>query len=73
MQDTTTTLLNLILPPNCNCEKTLPKIYSITCSDFDTAQWVWNKRHECLYPLLKKGEVLEVKGNNFCQQSYPKP
>jgi hypothetical protein len=73
MQDTTTTLLNLILPPGCTCENVEPKTYCITCNDFDTAQWVWNKRVESIYPLLKKGEMLEVKGNEFQIKSYPKP
>ena len=73
MQDTVTTLLNLVLPKNCNCEKMLPQVYRITCADFSTARGVWEHRFESLYPLLKKGDVLEVVGEEFYVKSHPKP
>ncbi len=73
MKDITSTLICLILPPNCECEKVPPRTYKIKCSDFETAKRVWEHCFESVYPLLKQGDILEVVGEEFQIQSCPKP
>ncbi|NJK39293.1 MAG: hypothetical protein HC835_19630 [Oscillatoriales cyanobacterium RM2_1_1] len=67
------TLISLVIPPNCKCEKVEPRTYQIVCSDFGTAMGVWERRFESLYPLLQTGDMLEVVGEDFQIKSYPKP
>lgn len=65
-------LINLTLPPNCRCEYLKPHTYHICCSNYVTARGVWERRHTNLYPLLKKGDVLRVTGEEFDASSNPK-
>ena len=58
MSDAIATLLNLVIPPGCNCRRE-GLTYIITCSSYGTARGVWERRFNAIYPLLQTGYNLE--------------
>lgn len=67
----TCTLMSLILPSGCTIEFIeRERTYTITCSNWDTAQWVFNNR-QSLYAVMKQGEMLRVVSQGFEQITYP--
>lgn len=72
MTDAIATLLKLVLPPGCDTRRE-GQTYTITCTSYGTARGVWERRFSALYPLLQKGDILEVIGDDFHAKSHPKP
>ncbi|MGK7903460.1 MAG: hypothetical protein AB4352_19055 [Hormoscilla sp.] len=69
--DTTSTIISLIIPPNCQVERVPSATYRITCPDPGTARGVWEKRHS-ISPLLHPGDILEVMGEEYHVRSHPR-
>lgn len=72
MTNAIATLIKMVIPPGCDCHRE-GSIYIITCSSYGTARGVWERRFSAIYPLLQKGDVLEVIGDEFHAKSHPKP
>ena len=71
MTDAIATLIKMIIPPGCDCCRE-GSFYIISCSSYGTARGIWERRF-AIYPLLQKGDVLEVIGDEFHAKSHPKP
>ncbi len=66
-------LLSILLPTGCRLSLVSGNCYRINCPDYEIAHAVWENRLNCIYPLLKEGEVLEVVASDYYARSYPKP
>lgn len=71
-QNTLELLLSFVLPYGCHLSVVSGSTYRINCPDYEIAHQVWENRVNCLCPLLKPGEVLEVVASDYYARSYPK-
>ncbi|HAC64743.1 MAG TPA: hypothetical protein DCF68_14710 [Cyanothece sp. UBA12306] len=71
-QDTLQLLLSFVLPAGCNLSAISKSTYRIHCPNYDVAHKVWENRVNCICPLLKPGEVIEVVASDYYARSYPK-
>jgi hypothetical protein len=71
-QNTLELLLSFVLPYGCFFSVISDYTYRISCPDDEIAHRVWENRVNCIFPLFKSGQVLEVVASNYYARSHPK-
>ena len=71
-QNTLKLLLSFVLPYGCSFSVISDSTYRINCPDYEIAHKVWENRTNCVIPLFKAGQVLEVVASDYYARSHPK-